>query len=432
MHQELNLVPALSVAENLGLGAGYPRRGPLINWGALRRRAKELLARVQLEDLDPRTPASELTPVEQRQVMIAAALWQEPRAFLLDEPTASLTDHEIVRLHEIIRDLRGQGVGVIYVSHRLEEVLDLADRIVVMRGGAVVAEVAHGEVDKRGLVELISGSAHIEAAAERTRSIPADAGEALRVVGVRRAGRDLGADLTVRFGEIVGVAGLAGSGRSSLLRAIYGADHLGAGTISIAGEEIRRPTPRRSIAHGMVMLTEDRRKQGLLTGFSVTKNVTLPVLEQCRRLGRLPSPSPRREQRLAAKYIERLSIKTPSGAAPVMTLSGGNQQKVLMARWLAVNARVFLLDEPTIGIDVEAKEELYSLIRELADSGAAILIVCSDFAELAAVCDRVYVLSTEGRVVGELRNGEVTDGRIVQMCFGEDAAQNSPEIEERP
>jgi ABC-type sugar transport system ATPase subunit len=422
IHQELNLVPALSVAENLGLGAGYPRRGPFVDWRALRRRAAELLARVQLDDLDPRTPASELTAVEQRQVMIAAALWTEPSVLVLDEPTASLTDHEITRLHEIIRDLRDQGVGIVYVSHRLEEVLDLADRIVVMMGGAVVAEVMRGDVDKRGLVELISGSTHIEEVAKRTRSIPADAGEALRTEGVRRAGRDLGMDLLVRYGEIVGVAGLAGSGRTSLLRGIYGAAKLDAGKVWVDGKEMTRQSPRRSIAQGMVMLAEDRRKQGLLPNFSVTKNITLPVLSLCRRMGAAPLPSPRRERKLAADFIDRLSIKTPSGATPVTSLSGGNQQKVLMARWLAVKARVFLLDEPTIGIDVEAKEELYALVRELADDGAAMVVVCSDFAELAAICDRVYVISHEGQAVGELRGDEVSEERIVRMCFGDMAA----------
>ena len=421
LHQELNLVPELSVAENLGLGGGYPRRGPLVNWRQLRRKAQGVLEQVRLGDLDPRTPARQLSPVEQRQVMIAAALWQEANVLILDEPTAAITDHEIARLHEIVRELRGRGVGIVYVSHRLDEVLDLVDRVVVMLAGAVVADVPANEIDKRRLVGLISGGAHIKEVAKRDRAIPEDAPVALRADGVRRAGRNLGTAIVVRAGEIVGLAGLAGSGRSSLLRGMYGADALEEGEITVFGNSLKRHSPRDSLSKGLILLTEDRRAQGLLTDFDVTKNVTLPVLRQCRRADWLPSPSKSKERTLAQEYIDRLSIKTPSGSTLVSTLSGGNQQKVLMGRWLACDGKVFLLDEPTIGIDVEAKEEVYALIRELADEGAAMVIACSDFAELAAICDRVYAI-TEGEVVGELRGAEVTETRIVHTCFGEHAA----------
>lgn len=421
VHQELNLVPGLTLAENLGLGSGYPRRARiLLHRGELNRRARQLLAEVDLPDIDPRTLVETLTPVQQRLVMIASALWHETKLLILDEPTASLSDTETRDLHRTVRRLRAAGTSVLFVSHRLDEVLDLTDRVVVMRDGALVAEAATVTLTKSDLVGLISGQAPTTGTTDRPPGAT-DPTIALAVNDLTGSFSTEPISLSVRAGEVLGIAGLVGAGRTELLRAIYGADRISSGTVEVSGAPVPRRSPRASLKSGLVLLTEDRRHQGLVTSFTVSANISLAALRRHRWLRHAPLPSRRSERSLAANSIRRLSIKTDGGRAPVMSLSGGNQQKVLLGRWLATEAKVILLDEPTVGIDVEAKTEIYQLIRRLSGTGLAVLVVSSEFAELEQLCHRVLVMA-HGRVVSELTGVQVTETAMLQACFGSNAA----------
>ena len=416
VHQELNVVRGLSVAENLALGAGFPRRaGAFVDWRGLRRRARASLVSVGLSEVDPRADVAALSPVQQRLVMIAVALVHDPRVLILDEPTASFTDREVDLLHATMRRLSAAGTGILFVSHRLDEVLSLTDRVVVMRDGAVVAVRAPAELDKAGLVDLITGGEEPEA--QRTREADVlDHPVALAVSGLRMGPQDAPVSFEVREGEVLGLAGLVGSGRSELLRAVYGADPRAAGTVEVSGRALPAGSPRASIAAGMVMLSEDRRHQGLVTGFSVTRNITLASLRRYRR-GGLPAPSARRERSAALRLISDLAVKTPSADTPVLSLSGGNQQKVLLGRWLAAEARVLLLDEPTLGVDVGAKADIQNQVQALAEQGLAVVVVASEFSQLEEMCHRVLVVS--GRAVrAELVGPQVTEPALLAACFG--------------
>jgi ABC-type sugar transport system ATPase subunit len=427
MHQELNVASRMTVAENLGLGAGYPRRaGVLVDWGALDVKARALLDRVDLAGIDPRTPVGALSPVQQRLVMIAAALWHEARILILDEPTAALTEEEIVNLHKTVRSLSADGVGILYVSHRLNEVMSLAHRIVVMRDGRVVADVPAGAVTKSELVGMISGLAQNVERLVAPKPLPEDAPVALDVRDLRVKGSGAPVSLKVRAGEILGVGGLVGSGRTELLRGIYGADHGDGGAVVVDGRHVRRGSPRASIASGIVLLTEDRAGQGLFPSFSVRWNTTIASLNQVRFLRWLPVTSSPDETRSAHVLLQRLQVAAAGPGAQIDTLSGGNQQKVLVARWLATHASVLLLDEPTIGIDAHAKEEIYKLLHELAEQGLAIVVVSADLSELELLCHRVLVLHG-GAVVQELQGSAVTEDAILRACFHvDDAAVAQP------
>ena len=416
VHQELNVVRGLSVAENLALGAGYPHRaGLLVDWRGLRRRAARSLAEVGLSTVDPRADVADLSPVQQRLVMIAIALVHQPRVLILDEPTASFTDREVELLHETMRRLSAAGTGILFVSHRLDEVLSLTDRVVVMRDGAVVAVRSPSELDKARLVEEITGGDEPDAVRTREADVLANP-VALEVRQLRMTAADEPVSFEVRAGEVLGLAGLVGSGRSELLRAVYGADPRAAGTVSVGGRPVPAHSPRDAIAAGMVMLTEDRRHQGLVSQFSVTRNMTLASLRKHRRAG-LPVPSGRREHATARRLIGELAVKTADADAPVLSLSGGNQQKVLLGRWLAAEATVLLLDEPTVGVDVGAKADIQNQVLALAESGLAVVVVASEFSQLEEMCHRVLVVS--GRSVrAELVGTQITEAALLAACFG--------------
>ena len=419
VHQELNVVRGLSVAENLALGAGFPRRaGAFVDWRSLRGRARRSLAEVGLSDVDPRADVAALSPVQQRLIMIAVALVHQPAVLILDEPTASFTDREVELLHATMRRLSAAGTGIVFVSHRLDEVLALTDRVVVMRDGAVVAERAPSELDKARLVELITGGEEPELVRTREAGVRAEP-VALAVSGLRMTPADEPVSFQVRAGEVLGLAGLVGSGRSELLRAVYGADPRSAGTVEVAGRPVPAHSPRASIRAGMVMLTEDRRHQGLVTQFSVTRNLTLASLRDHRRAG-LPMPSGRREHSAARRLIGELAVKTPDPDTPVLSLSGGNQQKVLLGRWLAAEATVLLLDEPTVGVDVGSKADIQNQVLALAARGLAVVVVASEFSQLEEMCHRVLVVS--GRAVqAELAGRQITEAALLAACFGASA-----------
>ncbi|WP_162529799.1 sugar ABC transporter ATP-binding protein [Nocardioides caldifontis] len=414
VHQELNLIEQATIAENIALGGGYPHSPVgLVNWRGLHARAQELMDAVDIGHVHPRTPVSALTAVQRRQVMIASALWHIPKVLILDEPTASLSEHEVVILHGIVKRLQERGTAIIYVSHRLDEVIGITDRVVVMRDGAVVEEERTEALDKPRLVEMITGGA---VPTEPPLRGDAGSGEVvLRVDGVTSDKSPHPASFEVRAGEILGLAGLVGSGRSELLRAIYGADDRRSGEVTVFGEAVP-DRPAASLRAGLAFLSEDRLHAGLVTGFSIGRNITFASMDRFRVSSWLPVPSRRRERDEARSKVAELSVKASSVDQPVLSLSGGNQQKVLMARWLATEPRVLLLDEPTLGIDVEAKAEIYDLLRKLAARGFALVVVSSEFPELELLCTRALVMR-EGRIVAELEGRSVTEANLLHHCF---------------
>jgi len=419
MHQELEQFPMMSVAENVTLGARMPRRaGALVNWREMYERSRELLAELD-PSIDPRRPIDHLSIAQKRVVMIARALLARARLLVLDEPTTSLTDEEIKHLHSVCRRVKERGGTVLYVSHRLEEILSLTDSVIVMRDGRVVLSAPTAQTDRIKLISAITGSGSGQTAAERRRA---------RRVGGRPQGdvilsvSDLASEVVapisfdLRAGELLGVGGLVGAGRTELVRLIYGADSRRSGQVAVAGRLVDTSTPPKALAAGIVLLPEDRRHEGMVLDFTLRENVTLSSLRKfCRR--RLPFPSRGQERGATRQMVERLRIRSSGVEQPVRHLSGGNQQKVVLAKWLERGANVFIFDEPTAGIDVEAKEEIYQLVEGLASEGKGVIFISSEFSEMVAVCNRVIVLR-EGRLVGEVEGDAVSERNIVELCYG--------------
>ena len=417
VHQELTDVPNLSVAENIELGLGYPRRaGVLVNQRALRRKTREVLERLEV-DIDPRRPAGTLSLAERRLVMIARGLAAEARLLVLDEPSASLTEDEINHLHAVVRSLRDSGVAIIYVSHRLDEILALTDFIGVMRDGELVYNARTKDVSMTKLIEEITGS--LDAAPERRdpRKVETPGEEVLRVEGLSASDAVTDASFTLRKGDLLGIAGLVGAGRTELVRAIFGADRASSGSIHVHGREASIRSPRDGLRQGIVLLPEDRRHQGTVQSFSVRKNVTLPALKRYRR-GPFPLPKVGAERKTTRELIDRLNVKVAHVEHPVRYLSGGNQQKIVLAKWLESGADVFIFDEPTHGIDVEGKDEVYNLMEKLAEQGKGVIFISSEFSELVGACNRVVVMR-EGRVVGELEGEAITDAALIERCYAD-------------
>ncbi len=422
VHQDLQDVGDLSVAENVMLGLGYPRKlGLFVDWSELYRQAAETIARLEV-DIDPRQPVGELSVAEQRLVMIARGLAQEAQLLVLDEPSASLTDEEIEHLFAVVRRLRDDGMAVVYVSHRLEEVFELTERVIVMRNGQLVADEATASLNRASLISHITGHEHAQTAAERRASRGVggrpDSEVLLEVEGVSADTGVNDCSFDVRKGEILGLGGLVGSGRTELARAVFGADHRQEGSVRVHGQEIRDNHPAESMAAGLALLPEDRKTQGNIMDFSVRNNITLASLDRHRVRPRVPAPLPRSEKQAAERRIDRLSIATPHDRQLVRLLSGGNQQKVVIAKWLEQGADVLIFDEPTIGVDVDGKEEIYDIMEELAAEGKAVVFISSEFSELVGVCHRVLVLH-EGRIVGELEGDAVTEPAIVEICYSQ-------------
>ncbi|HEX5191953.1 MAG TPA: sugar ABC transporter ATP-binding protein [Solirubrobacteraceae bacterium] len=416
VHQELADVPNLTVAENIELGLGYPRRaGLFVNRSALNERAATVLGRLQTE-IDPRARVGDLSPAERRLVMIARGLALNARVLVLDEPTAALTVQEIQHLHQVVRALRDHGVAIIYVTHRLQEVFDVTDRVIVMRDGRVVYEDETSNVSRERLIDEITGGHTELEEREEPQRMPAHSEVLMTVDHLSSPGAVEEASFTLRRGEVLGVAGLVGSGRTELLRLIFGADRAASGSVSIGGHEGTIRGPRDAMRAGIALLPEDRRSQGAVAEFSVRKNITLPTLRRFRRLAWLPFPDGRRERRASQELIERLGIKVSDPESPVRHLSGGNQQKVVLAKWLETGADVFLFDEPTHGIDVGAKQEVYRLMTGLAEAGKGVVFVSSEFPELIAICSRVVVMR-EGRLVAELDGDGLSEPALIRHCY---------------
>ncbi len=431
IYQEFNLFPELSVAENMYLGR-EPKRLGLIDWRRLRADAAALLGELGLP-LDPDTPVSRLTVAEQQMVEIAKAMTLNARLIIMDEPTAALSSREVDRLHMIIADLKARGVSVIYVSHRLAEVKAMCDRYTVMRDGRYVASGEVAEVEVSDMIRLMVGR-HVEFV-RRARSGPPGP-IVLKVETVTPKRPRLAApgylkdvSLEVRAGEIVGLAGLVGAGRTDLARLIFGADAIGSGSIRLDGKPLKLKSPRDAIRAGVMMVPEDRKQQGCFLDHSIRRNLSLPSLKPLSRLGQWIDE--RAERDLVETYRHKLRVKMASQETPIGKLSGGNQQKVLLGRSMALAPRVLIVDEPTRGIDIGAKAEVHQVLSDLAAQGVAILVISSELAEVMAVSDRIVVFR-EGAVVADLDGETATEeGLMAYMATGVGRAP-PPGMEHRP
>ena len=405
IYQEFNLSPYLSVAENIYLGRA-PRvaKLPVINWWRTNREAEKLLARIGVK-LDVRRPVNSLSVAQQQMVEIAKALAFDARIIVMDEPSATLTDHELRALFDLISTLKAHGVGIVYISHRLEELFEVGDRVTVMRDGKYA-----GQLDIRDLTHNAE-TANREARIEETRNEiirlmvarDLDGGlfpkasfergeEVLRVEGLWRHGLFQDVHFAVNRGEIVGITGLVGAGRTEVARAIFGADRLDEGAIYVEGKRVDVRSPRDAIRHGIGLLTEDRKGQGLVLDMSVRENASLANLTALLFGGTLLRKGA--ERRMARDYVRDLDIRTPGIETAVRTLSGGNQQKVVLAKWLFTHSKVLIFDEPTRGIDVGAKVAIYELMNDLVRRGVGVVIISSELPEVIGMCDRIYVMNS--------------------------------------
>ncbi len=421
IYQEINLIPYRSVAENIFLGREHRRMG-LLDWGRMHREAAAVLRRFRVE-IDVRQPLNHFTIAIQQMVAIARAVSFDARLVIMDEPTSSLDEEEVAVLFEVIRQLRGEGVSVMFVSHKLDELYAVCDRVTIMRDGRTVATSAMADISRLELVAAMLGRALDTVRREGTTGFaghPRHAGRApvLEAQGLRAGFRVRDVSLQVAAGEIVGLAGLLGSGRSETARAIFGADRLEAGAIRVDGQPAEIASPEAAIRRGIGFCSEDRKVDGIVPEMSVRENLTLALLPQLNRAGVVDTT---RQAEIVRKFIARLGIKTSGPEQRIRELSGGNQQKVLLARWLCLEPRLLILDEPTRGIDVGAKAEIERLIAELAGEGLGVLMISSELDELVEGSDRVVVLR-DGRSVAEL-SGEAMDEGAVLHAMAHGAAQ---------
>ena len=406
--QEFNLVNALSIAENIFLGRLSNRPGTWINWKEINRQTEELLQQVGCS-LDPRTKVGELSVAQKQMVEIAKALSYHSRILIMDEPSATLTTNEVENLFRIVRTLKNSGVTVIYISHKLEEVFEICDRVTVMRNGEVISTRDIREATRPGIIQDMVGRPVDQEYPARETLPPADAPVVLEVNNLTRRGVFENVSFSLKRGEVLGFAGLVGAGRTEIVRAVFGADTPDSGEICIRGEKVQIKTPEDSIRKGIALLTEDRKQQGLILQMPVTRNVSLANLRALCRAGFLNF---RKERQTAREYVQQLSVKTPSEDQKVLYLSGGNQQKVVLAKWLFSGCDIIILDEPTRGIDVGAKAEIYSLINALVADGKSVILISSDMPELLAMSDRVLVIN-EGRTRGELSGSDLTGDQVM-------------------
>ncbi len=413
VHQELNLFENLDVAANIYIGR-EPRKGGILNLidnVALHERVKPLLKRLGV-DFGPDDSVEELSIAQRQMVEIAKALSMEARIIIMDEPTSSLTLTETDNLLRVIADLKAEGVSIIYISHRLSEVQQCADRVVVLRDGRQVGELARAGITHGAMVRLMIGRDL------KSLYIPPKS-------GVRPGGLELHdlvttafperkVSLQVRRGEILGLAGLVGAGRTSLAQTVFGVDPALGGRILLDGEPLTIRSPRDAIAEGIYLAPEDRKKSGLLLDMSIAENITLPDLK---RFSTAMLVDASREEGVAKEQLRALAIKAPSIATEAVTLSGGNQQKVVLAKWLSMRPKLIIFDEPTRGIDVGAKSEIYTLMRGLADAGVAILMISSDMEEVIGVSDRIAVMH-EGAMSGQLERPQFSEHNVLTLAVG--------------
>ena len=412
IYQEFNLVPQLTTAENIFLGR-QPRRFGLVDRRKMGEEAHGLLERMKVR-VDPNALVSNLGIPQRQMVEIAKALSLDARILVMDEPTASLSGQEVARLFEIIRGLKEDEVSMIFISHHLEEVAEIGDRVTVLRDGKVVDRVP-ANTDRSEFVRMMVGRPVED---QFPRQQPETGEVLLEVKNLSQEGILEDASFQVRAGEVVGMAGIVGAGRTELARAIFGVDPVDSGEVWVEGRRIKLENPREAKRRGMGFITEDRQGQGIVPQLSVAENLSLASLERNTSVGLVN----RREQRKRAqKMIEDLNIRTPGPEQEIRYLSGGNQQKVVIGKWLLADSRVLIMDEPTRGIDVGAKVEIYELMNELTENGAGILMISSDLPEVLGMSDRILVMS-EGRITGELPVDEATQENVMELATQESEA----------
>lgn len=417
IYQEINLVPFRSVAENIFLGR-EPRRFGLIDWKSVQRRASELLESFGLH-IDVRKPVLDYSTAIQQMVALARAVSSDAKMVIMDESTSSLDEREVELLFSVVRRLRDDGRAVIFVSHRLDELYALCDRVTVMRDGQTVAESTMHEMDKLKLVTTMLGRTLAavvhEDSAVKEANLAKRGPVALAAQGLAAGAKVTDVSLDVHAGEAVGLAGLLGSGRTETMRLLFGADRPAKGTLAVNGESAAFKSPKDAIARGVAYLTEDRKAEGIVPELSVRDNLTLVCLPALTKRGVVDVE---RQREIVDGFIESLGIKLRSPDQPIRELSGGNQQKVLLARWLATQPRLLLLDEPTRGIDVGAKADVAKIVRELRDSGLAVLLSASELEELTAVADRAVVIR-DGETVAQLDGAQMNEAAIMDaIAYG--------------
>jgi ribose transport system ATP-binding protein len=411
IYQEFNLVPHLSAAENIYLGREPAAAVPgFINFKKLYGDAQSVMDSLGCA-VDVRTEVSRLSVAQQQMVEIAKATSRNSEIIAMDEPSATLTDHELQNLFELIRTLKSQGVGIIYISHRLEEIFDICDRVTVLRDGHYVGTLRIEETGRDEIIRMMVGRELKESIPKR----PAPRGEPLlEVRGLTRKGVFEDITFTVHRGEVVGIGGLVGAGRTEVARAVFGADRIDAGEIRFMGKAVRPRSPREAIELGIGLVPEDRKSLGLILNMVVRENTTLANLDLLAMLGFV---NRKREREVAEKYTHDLRIRTPSIEQEVRNLSGGNQQKVVLAKWLFTDSQLLIFDEPTRGIDVGSKVEIYELMNDLAAKGAGMIMISSELPELLGMSDRILVMH-EGRLAGELSREEATQEKVMQLATG--------------
>ena len=409
IYQEFNLVPYMSVAQNIFQGR-FPHRWGLLDQTRMHAESLKLLNSLNMY-IDTRAKVISLGVAQQQMVEVAKALSVQSKILIMDEPTAALTDREIEQLFAAIHRLKQQGIGIIYISHRLQEVHQIGDRVTVLRDGKFIGTRQVNQVTVDELITMMVGRTI-------THMFPRDyqprGAEALRVEGMCRGTRLRGASLVVHSGEIVGLAGLVGAGRTELARAVFGADPYETGEVYVFGQQVKAASPDRMVKLGMGLLPEDRKVQGLAMILSLSENIVLASLQ---RLFPRRFVDTRKEREVVAQYIQDLRIATPSPKRLVQFLSGGTQQKVVLAKWLCTHSRIFIFDEPTRGIDVGAKAEIHGFMNELVKQGAAVLMISSDLPEILGMSDRIYVMR-QGQVVAEVPRDRATQERIVAYAMG--------------
>ena len=408
--QEFSLVPSLTVAQNIFLAAEPLGRGGLISDREAVRRAREVFAEMEVE-VDPKAVVAGLGTAYWQLTEIAKALGQDARVLIMDEPTASLAKHETEALFDLVERLKARGISIIYISHRMDEVYRIADRITILRDGRRLLTEKLSDVTPEQIVEGIVGK-KIEGMSYRHRGHDTDAAPLLEATDLCAGTRVNGVSFTVSPGEIVGIAGLMGSGRTELARALFGIDKLDSGELKLHGKVVTISNPQQAISHGLALIPEDRRAQGLVLEHSVRDNLLLPLLDRTRR-GPFLNAAAARE--LSDKLISHFAVKADNPGRPVRLLSGGNQQKVVLAKWLGTEPDILILDEPTAGVDIGTKSEILEMIRNLADDGKAVIVISSEYPELLAVSDRILVLR-DGAVSSDLLRRDIPDEETLQLA----------------
>ena len=410
IHQEPMIFPDLNVAENIFIS--HRQRGPFVRWRQMFQEAEAILAELDVH-LDVRSPARGLTLAAQQAVEIAKAISLQVRVLIMDEPTASLSAHEVNQLFKLARTLRDQGVAILFISHRMEEVFQIADRITVLRDGRLISSRPRQEVTTESVIRDMVGRELGEYFAKTETPLGQ---ELLRVEGLGKEGVFQDIHFQVREGEVLGFAGLVGSRRTDVGLALFGIEPADTGTVHFQGQPVRIRSPRQALELGLAYVTEDRRQLGLVMPMSIVANITLPLLQAyVNRLGLIHQEQ---EVATAEQFRERLAIRTPSVHLEVAKLSGGNQQKVMLSKWLNVQPKLLILDEPTRGIDVGAKEEVHHMINDLAAAGLGIILISSDLPEVLAMSDRILVMR-EGRQMGIFSREEATQERILTAAMGQ-------------